>query len=123
MPAQDSSAVPSSHVPMLPEAVRTPSMSKAASSPQREKYFASVRPPTSCAISAKAQLQDFASASSRPISPWTCCQLMRRPSMTTLPSQVKVRSRMSGTVSSAAAAVTSFIVEPGVYAARKQRLM
>ena len=53
-------------------------------------YFSSVAPPTSCAILAKAQLQELASACSTVWLPWVPVQWMVTPATSTLPLQVKV---------------------------------
>ena len=59
-------------------------------------------------------LQEFVRASPRVWVPWTPVQVMRSPSRTVSPSQVKVSSKIPGTCSRAAAVVSTLKMEPGV---------
>jgi hypothetical protein len=91
--------------------------------PRSLAYFSSVLPPSSSASCAKAQLQEFAIASSKVCVPCQPEQVTVTPATSTLPLQVKVRVFRSLMFSIAAAAVTSLKIEPGVNFAFRQRLI
>ena len=123
MPDQASPGAPSASLVKLPAIVVMESSFCFEVKPRSLTYFSSVSPPSSSASSAKAQLQEFAIASSKVCVPCQPEQVIVVPATSMLPLQVNVRELRSGMFSIAAAPVTSLKIEPGVNFAFRQRLI